>query len=189
MDRSQPGRNQDEPPNLAYDWTPLTTPPIPQHPYPTPMPFSPNVSTQAFPFGPTPSTLSSAPTPAPKVAIPRLAGSDAALHGRRRSARACEPCRQRKIKCDGMRPQCGQCVYHNQSCLYEDVKRVRDQKRLGSLAKRVDAYEALLRDLEAEVDLPTARKIRKVMKVSRLEVFHPSLFRDQTTDYFCPMGK
>ncbi|KAJ5121072.1 uncharacterized protein N7515_009033 [Penicillium bovifimosum] len=161
MDPSQ--RNQDDP-LVTYDWRSLTTPPI-QHPYPTPLPFSPGVPTQVH-SGPA-STAGSTTTPAPKVAIPRLAGSDATLHGRRRSARACEPCRQRKIKCDGMRPQCGQCVYNNQTCSYEDVKRVRDQKRLRSLSKRVDAYEALLRDLEAEVDVPTAKKIRKAMKVMK----------------------
>ncbi|KAJ5496261.1 hypothetical protein N7463_008248 [Penicillium fimorum] len=110
-----------------------------------------------------PSAFGSGST-APKVAIPRLAGSDALLHGRRRSARACEPCRQRKIKCDGTRPLCGQCVYNNHTCAYEDVKRVRDQKRLGSLVKRVDTYEALLRDLEVEADPPTARKIKKALK-------------------------
>lgn len=157
----------------AYDWIPLNTEsPVPHLPYPTPVPFSPNpaLTAQGVQHMSTASSSSSAPgsgsTPAPKVAIPRLVAADAALHGRRRSARACEPCRQRKIKCDGTRPSCGQCVYHNHQCAYEDVKRVRDQKRLGSLAKRVEAYEALLRDLEAEVDLPTAKKIRKAMKVS-----------------------
>ncbi|KAK4866858.1 hypothetical protein LT330_008021 [Penicillium expansum] len=148
-----------------YDWMPLNAASAHQHPYPTPISFSPTQApTQAF------SQYMSAPPPSagsttPKVAIPRLAGSDALLHGRRRSARACEPCRQRKIKCDGIRPSCGQCAYHNHSCAYEDVKRVRDQKRLGSLVKRVDKYEALLRELEVEVDPPTARKIKKALKV------------------------
>jgi GMP synthase, PP-ATPase domain/subunit len=137
---------------------------VPQQPYPTPAP------AQAI------SQYMSAPSAAgsgniaPKVAIPRLAGSDALLHGRRRSARACEPCRQRKTKCDGIRPSCGQCSYHNHGCFYEDVKRVRDQKRLGYLVKRVDTYEALLRKLEGEVDPPTARKIKKALKVSLLNV-------------------
>ncbi|KAJ5706372.1 hypothetical protein N7536_002061 [Penicillium majusculum] len=149
-----------------YDWMPLNAEAVPQQSYPTPIPFSPiQAPAQAY------SQYMSAPlaagsgSTAPKVAIPRLAGSDALLHGRRRSARACEPCRQRKIKCDGIRPSCGQCAYHNHSCFYEDVKRVRDQKRLGSLVKRVDTYEALLRELEGEVDPPTARKIKKALKV------------------------
>jgi hypothetical protein len=100
-----------------------------------------------------------------KVAIPRLA-APTTYRGRRRSARACEPCRQRKIKCDGVRPTCGQCAYHNNRCVYEDVKRVRDQKMLELLSKRTERYESLLRDLESDVDAPTARRIRKALKVS-----------------------
>ena len=100
-----------------------------------------------------------------KVASPRLAASSA-FRGRRRSARACESCRQRKIKCDGSRPTCGQCVYHNNQCVYEDVKRVRDQKKLDLLTQRVGRYESLLRRLEGEVEPLTARKIRKELKVS-----------------------
>jgi hypothetical protein len=102
-----------------------------------------------------------------KVAIPRLA-PPTAYRGKRRSARACEPCRQRKIKCDGVRPTCGQCAYHNNRCVFEDVKRVRDQKMLELLSKRAERYESLLRDLEGDVDAPTARRIRKALKVSIL---------------------
>lgn len=100
-----------------------------------------------------------------KVAIPRLA-APTTFRGKRRSARACEPCRQRKIKCDGVRPTCGQCAYHHSRCLYEDVKRVRDQKMLELLTKRTERYESLLRDLEGEVDAPTVRRIRRALKVS-----------------------
>jgi hypothetical protein len=146
----------------------------PEQPYPTPNPLSPQTAAipQTVPqsYQSTASSSSSLRgslppgAPIPKVAISRLAGADIS-HGRRRSARACEPCRQRKIKCDGLRPCCSQCTYYNHSCYYEDVKRVRDQKRLGSLVKCVEAYETLLRELEGEVDLPTARKIRKAVKV------------------------
>lgn len=100
-----------------------------------------------------------------KVAIPRLA-PPTTHRGRRRSVRACEPCRQRKIKCDGVRPTCGQCAYHNNRCVFEDVKRVRDQKMLELLSKRAERYESLLRDLEGDADAPTARRIRKALKVS-----------------------
>lgn len=137
--------------------------------YLTPISFTPTASaTVSQPLQPN-ASFSAVPGPVPgpglsKVAIPRLTPTDVS-HGRRRSARACEPCRQRKIKCDGVRPSCSQCSFNKQQCFYEDVKRVRDQKRLGSLAKRVEAYESLLRDLESEVDLDTARKIRETIKV------------------------
>lgn len=175
-------RDEENPPDPAslgsWSWMPPMSPgPADQQPYPTPNPFSPSFQAPNAPYTqPHPSTTSSSSSApgsafraAPKVAIPRLAGSDLSLGGRRRSARACEPCRQRKIKCDGLRPSCGQCAYHNHRCSYEDVKRVRDQKRLGTLAKRVEAYEALLRELEGEVDSPTARQIRKVLQVSLFE--------------------
>ena len=99
-----------------------------------------------------------------KVAIPRLAAPNSS-RGRRRSARACEACRTRKTKCDGTRPTCGQCAYHKNRCTYEDVKRVRDQKMLDVLARRVDRYETLLRSLEGESDPATTRRIRKALKV------------------------
>ncbi|KAJ6104114.1 hypothetical protein N7523_010434 [Penicillium sp. IBT 18751x] len=98
-----------------------------------------------------------------KVAIPRLA-APLSSRGRRRSARACEACRTRKTKCDGARPTCGQCAYHKNRCTYEDVKRVRDQKMLDVLARRVDRYETLLRSLEGESDPVTTRRIRKALK-------------------------
>lgn len=100
-----------------------------------------------------------------KVAIPRITASNI-NRGRRRLARACEPCRQRKIKCDGAKPTCGHCAYQGSECTYEDVKRVRDQKELKLLGQRVEQYEHLLRSLEGEVEPPAARRIRKMLKVS-----------------------
>jgi hypothetical protein len=43
---------------------------------------------------------------------------------------------------------------------------VRDQKMLELFSKRAERYESLLRDLEGDVDAPTARRIRKALKVS-----------------------
>ncbi|KAJ5935771.1 hypothetical protein N7466_005318 [Penicillium verhagenii] len=134
-------------------------------------PFTPHTLIQnAFPtFGPTPSASSTDPNQTPdlipleKVAIPRIASANNA-QARRRSVRACESCRQRKTKCDGKRPSCGQCIYHNNQCVYEEVKRVRDENKIKSLTNRVEKYEKTLRSVQGEVDAPTARKIRKVLK-------------------------
>ncbi|KAJ5734083.1 hypothetical protein N7493_002869 [Penicillium malachiteum] len=101
--------------------------------------------------------------PPNKVAIPRIAGVSH-VQSRKRSARACEPCRHRKIKCDGIKPTCGQCAYHKSRCTYEDIKRIRDAKQIKSLASDVNRYEKLLRSIEGEVDFPTSRKIRKALK-------------------------
>lgn len=105
-------------------------------------------------------------TPAPKVAIPRANISDHASHRRRRSTRACEPCRQRKVKCDGIRPVCRLCAENHITCQYLDVKRVREQKQLSALTKKVERYEDLLRELEPESDVELARKIRRALDVS-----------------------
>lgn len=112
-----------------------------------------------------PATAPLHPTAAPKVAIPRANVSESASHRRRRSARACEPCRQRKVKCDGIRPVCRLCAENNIACKYLDIKRVREQKQLGVLARKVDRYEDLLRELEPESDAGLARKIQRALKV------------------------
>ncbi|GAB1205625.1 fungal-specific transcription factor domain-containing protein [Aspergillus pseudonomiae] len=117
------------------------------------------------PFPNQQSSRSSSSREIPKVAIPRTAGVSGQSQ-RRRSARACEPCRQRKIKCDGNKPACKQCVEHNVSCSYLDAKRVRDQKQLGVLAKKVQRYEKLLEGIELEVEGALARRIRKSLQGS-----------------------
>lgn len=143
------------PQNHIYDRSPFIPPSESLHSY---------ASQSAMPGNAAPDMVDTAPAN-PKLPIPRL-NAGTSVRGRRRSARACEPCRQRKIKCDGNRPTCGQCVYHKNRCGYEDVKRVRDQKMLGYLTQRVERYESLLRGLEGEVNAPTARRIRKALKVS-----------------------
>jgi hypothetical protein len=37
----------------------------------------------------------------------------------RRYGFSCTPCRSKKIKCDGERPQCGKCVRSNLECIYK----------------------------------------------------------------------
>lgn len=145
-------------------------------------PHTPQTLVQTFPtFGPTPSASSTDightpdSLPLEKVAIPRIPGITNA-QARRRSARACESCRQRKTKCDGKRPICGQCLYHNNRCVYEEVKRIRDENKIKSLSTRVDNYEKILRSIESEVDGPTARKIRKALKVSLINNQSPVHF-------------
>ncbi|KAL5045043.1 hypothetical protein BDW71DRAFT_90199 [Aspergillus fruticulosus] len=102
---------------------------------------------------------------APKIAIPR-ATTVRTTAQQRRSARACEPCRQRKVKCDGGRPVCRKCREHGIDCSYIDIKRIRDQKQLGVLAKKVERYEKLLKQLETESDPKNAKLIRKTLAAS-----------------------
>ncbi|GKZ38594.1 hypothetical protein AbraIFM66950_010903 [Aspergillus brasiliensis] len=97
-----------------------------------------------------------------KVAIPRIA-CDSSKSQVRRCTKACGPCRQRKIKCDGNKPVCQPCVDRNVSCFYTDVKRVRDRKQLSVLQRKVEQYERLLHDLE-EVDGNVARRVRTALR-------------------------
>lgn len=121
---------------------------------------------QPPPFGAAPLDPHPHPYPKPaKVAIPRKTGSDSGTYRRHRSARACEPCRNRKIKCDGNKPMCRQCVEQKITCTFLDVKRVREQKQLGTLGMKVEKYEELLRELEPDVDIMAAKRIRRALKV------------------------
>lgn len=38
---------------------------------------------------------------------------------RRKSAFSCEPCRRRKVKCDGNQPVCNRCTSRNETCVYK----------------------------------------------------------------------
>ncbi|KAL4975968.1 fungal-specific transcription factor domain-containing protein [Aspergillus desertorum] len=127
-----------------------------------------NPAMPLYSYGQYPDLNGSLPLPqpermrAPKIAIPRATALKTTFQ-RRRSARACEPCRQRKVKCDAGRPMCQKCREHGLDCLYIDIKRIRDQKQLGILREKVERYEKLLKELETESDSTTAKRIRKVL--------------------------
>ncbi|GJE88002.1 C6 transcription factor domain-containing protein [Phanerochaete sordida] len=63
--------------------------------------------------------------------------------------KACLSCRKRKMRCDGQRPICGQCVKGNrdEECSYHDKKQV---SRTEMLRAKVAKLEARLRELEVE---------------------------------------
>ncbi|KAJ5109418.1 hypothetical protein N7456_006093 [Penicillium angulare] len=177
-------------------WTPPAS-----HPYiPPQQTFVPGYQSSAYPltsptllhpFGPTPSASGTDPSHSPdiippnKVAIPRITGVSN-VQTRRRSARACESCRHRKIKCDGKKPACGQCIYHKNRCVYEDAKRIRDEKQLKSLTGRIEKYEKLFRSLEGDVDPHIARKIRKAMKIK--DGLQSELFAEEESDSSSSVG-
>lgn len=60
---------------------------------------------------------------------------------------------------------CRQCVEQKITCMFLDVKRVREQKQLGTLGVKVEKYEELLRELEPDVDIMAAKKIRRALRV------------------------
>lgn len=71
-----------------------------------------------------------------KIAIPRLRREPdnispavpTYLGDKHRVSHACEPCRYRKTKCSGERPQCKHCQDFKIPCVYADRKRTRIDK-------------------------------------------------------------
>ena len=64
--------------------------------------------------------------PIPRISWPLAGGSASGGSATSRTSRvtqACEPCRQRKSKCDGERPSCKHCHALNVECFYQDGKK------------------------------------------------------------------
>ncbi|ODV92766.1 hypothetical protein CANCADRAFT_93063 [Tortispora caseinolytica NRRL Y-17796] len=80
---------------------------------------------------------------------------------RRRVLQACESCRKKKTKCDGVRPECAHCKSHGLECLYAEKKKKRvvpkNVKYISGLEERVaqleNAIKAVLPD-SANLDNP-----------------------------------
>lgn len=101
-----------------------------------------------------------------KVPIQRLRRERPESDGRRRTARACDTCRQRKMKCDGKRPICAQC--HAQgltTCDYSEAKTVRERKQLELAQLKIEAYEDLLRNISHRADASIAKQITSTLEV------------------------
>ncbi|KAH6884451.1 hypothetical protein B0T10DRAFT_130882 [Thelonectria olida] len=68
---------------------------------------------------------------------------------RKRASTACQFCRQRKTKCDNVRPVCGFCRYHRARCIYEDESSVDDKvpydEASQEIIERLDEIKELLK--------------------------------------------
>ncbi|KAK5136365.1 hypothetical protein LTR08_003491 [Meristemomyces frigidus] len=68
---------------------------------------------------------------------------------RRRIARACDPCRRKKIKCDGLAPKCSHCLNYKTECHFsvQEKKRAppKGAKYIEGLENRLGRMEGLLR--------------------------------------------
>jgi hypothetical protein len=97
-----------------------------------------------------------------RVAIPRLLNTNI-RHKPGRTGRACDECRSRKAKCDGVKPTCSFCVKQQTTCNYSEPKRKREQTELGLARDRADGFEKVLREILNEVDVPVSKKIKGVL--------------------------
>ncbi|KAJ4511562.1 hypothetical protein HRR83_004400 [Exophiala dermatitidis] len=69
---------------------------------------------------------------------------------RARTSHACEPCRERKTKCDGSRPACRRCLHTGTTCYYGYGKGWRKRKTaedLTATSRRLARYETLLNQI------------------------------------------
>jgi hypothetical protein len=103
-------------------------------------------------------------SPAAQLPIPRLGSTPI---GRQRTSRACQPCRERKTKCDGSKPICTQCGRSNIACTYSTSKRERQQLEIECAQVKIKVYESLLRQIYDES--------RKEGRTCIEETFHVSL--------------
>ncbi|PYI32239.1 hypothetical protein BP00DRAFT_341917 [Aspergillus indologenus CBS 114.80] len=79
-----------------------------------------------------------------KVLIPRDRSRIVLSSSRIRTSRACDPCRQRKAKCNGGRPACIQCDGLALECTYSEQKRTLEQKELTLLRSTIRRHERMI---------------------------------------------
>ncbi|PSN71725.1 hypothetical protein BS50DRAFT_543869 [Corynespora cassiicola Philippines] len=68
------------------------------------------------------------------------------LARRKRAVIACQFCRLRKSRCDGIKPVCGFCRHHGATCIWDNGSETGQESTPGErhILKRLDAIEALL---------------------------------------------
>lgn len=81
-----------------------------------------------------------------KVAIPR-AGPAPQPPARRRIGRACQVCRERKIKCGGQKPACEQCATLGVECAYVSSQREKREIQVEQLKSENELFRSLLAKL------------------------------------------
>ncbi|KAL6233679.1 hypothetical protein BDW75DRAFT_251898 [Aspergillus navahoensis] len=97
-----------------------------------------------------------------KVAIPRSVSSTA-VPTRGRVSRACESCREQKVKCSGQRPSCQRCQESGIQCSYGDRKREKLARRLSDLTARVESFETLLQNIYPNLDSLSAQYVEQIL--------------------------
>lgn len=88
-----------------------------------------------------------------------------------RIAQACDRCRSKKIRCDGIRPSCTQCVNVGFECKTSDKlsRRAFPRGYTESLEERVRCLEAEVRELKELLD----EKDEKIDMLSRIHSHSP----------------
>ncbi|CAG8537243.1 13309_t:CDS:2, partial [Ambispora leptoticha] len=71
---------------------------------------------------------------------------DEVPHKRQRVSKACDTCRKKKVKCDGVQPRCGNCTTFNVDCTYNDTTKKRGPPKgyIEAIETRLHRMESLL---------------------------------------------
>lgn len=100
-----------------------------------------------------------------KVAIPRISGR-APVTKRQRVARACDSCRQIKLRCNGNRPSCDYCLTIGKPCQYSASKREAQQISVQRLEERIQDYESVLGEVLLHCPPQNLKSVLKLISVS-----------------------
>jgi len=92
---------------------------------------------------------------------------------RRKLAVACDACRQRKQKCDGLRPICTPCKTRKTDCSYEtqpdETRYSALKRRTENLEKESQAYKELLTNLRVR---PEGEAQNLLQRIRNTRTFH-----------------
>ncbi|KAE8167946.1 hypothetical protein BDV40DRAFT_284434 [Aspergillus tamarii] len=97
-----------------------------------------------------------------RVPIPRIAVPPGQQHTTR-TRKACQPCRERKRKCNGDQKICRQCEEEGLTCVYRESRRQQTDKELRCLANQLQISHALLREILPELSSDSARRVEAVL--------------------------
>ncbi|KAI8980911.1 fungal-specific transcription factor domain-containing protein [Pilobolus umbonatus] len=97
---------------------------------------------------------------------------------RKRLTQACELCRRKKIKCDGLKPACGNCTKLNMECKYSTTS-----KKRGPRQGYIEILEQRLAKLENKLLSPTESHEVRTPPVSNQQENSPSYEHEPSSDY------
>jgi hypothetical protein len=78
-----------------------------------------------------------------------MSGPEPGKKRRHNVGKACENCRRRRVKCDGLQPECGTCRVYKDDCCWdarEDLRKPISRQQVEALQTRIADLEKMLKD-------------------------------------------
>jgi hypothetical protein len=82
---------------------------------------------------------------------------------RKKVSTACQACRRRKSRCDGLQPQCRTCQTHGTNCLYnfdQDSRKTPSKAFISALKNRITTLEGLLDEI---LDAKSPQRLEEIL--------------------------